>query len=255
VDWMTRPETPFFARPIVTRIWAHHLGRGIVDPPDAFSAANPPSNPELLDALAQDFVAHHFDLRHLHRTILNSRTYQLSWKANATNARDERNFSRYIVKRLPAEVLLDAVNQATGAQEQWGNYAPPNARAIAVGPSRVNGNAGYFLATFGRPTRTQSCDCERGQVPGLSQALFLINDDQIQKKLSAATGRLAELAKPDRPNGALIEEIYLWALARFPTPTERSRAARHLAAAPNRRQASEDLMWALLNSREFMFNH
>ena len=255
-DWIASPDNPFFGRAIANRIWTHHLGHGIVDPPDQFSQANPPSNPELLDALGQDFVEHGFDLRRLHRVILNSRTYQTTWRANATNAGDLANASHYQVKRLSAEVLLDAINHVTDATENWsGRYAPAGSRAIAVGPSRIGGDVGYVLQTFGRPTRTQSCDCERGMAPALPQALYLINDEHVQKKLAAKKGRVAQLLAKGKSDAAIVEEAYLWGLSRFPTERESKRALKHLTRSDERQQNLEDLLWALINSREFFTNH
>jgi hypothetical protein len=254
-DWMAKPENPFFGRAIVNRIWARHLGRGIVDPPDAFSAANPPTNPALLDALAQDFISHRFDLRHLHRTILTSRTYQSSWRTNPSNEKDEQNFSHYPIKQLPAEVMLDAINQATGAVEDWGIYGPPGARAISIGSSRVGGMAGYVLKTFGRPTRSQSCDCERANVPGLPQALYLINDQHVQGKIADRGGYLRTALDAGRSDGELVDELYLSVLGRGPTSSERQKAFAHLSATSAKQEAFEDVMWALFNTREFFTNH
>lgn len=254
-DWMARPENPFFARAIVNRIWARHLGRGIVDPPDAFSAANPPTNPALLDALARDFVTHGFDLKHLHRVILNSRTYQLSFRTNPTNETDVQNFSHYPVKQLSGEALLDAANQVTGGSEDWGIFAPPGTRAVAVPASRLPGTSGYVLKAFGRPTRSQSCDCERAEVPGLPQALYLINDGHLQGKIAAPKGTLHTLLKSGMPDGELVEELYLSALGRLPRSSETQTALEHVRQAPGRNQGFEDVLWALFNTREFITNH
>src|SRR5262249_30703722 len=151
-----------------------------VDPPDDMNAANPPSNPELLDWVAKDFIAHQFDLKHLHRMILNSRVYQLTWRTNETNELDRRNFSHAQLRRLPAEVVVDAINQATGGEDKYNpNFAPAGTRAIGLAPSRLNSGPVYALTIFGRPLRTQTCDCERSADAGLPQAMYLINDVEI----------------------------------------------------------------------------
>jgi hypothetical protein len=265
--WLTAPDNPHFARTVVNRIWAHHLGRGFVEPTDAHSEANPPSHPQLLEALARDFVAHRFDLRHLHRTILNSRTYQLHGKASPANAGDNRNYSHYGTKRLHAEVLVDAIRHVTGSRGE-GKFAedylaPPGVRAIAHPLSRANGEVRYPFRIFGRPLRVAMCDCERDPQPALPQALYLLNDGEMLVKIRSAKGRLAGLLASGKSDADLVEELYLWSLGRLPTAAEGREMARHLAqwrqGAPEsvalRREAFEDVMWALMNLNEFSTNH
>jgi hypothetical protein len=257
MEWLRAPDNPFFARALVNRVWAHYFGAGIIDPPDDLNAANPPSNPELLDWLARDFTDHKFDLKHLHRTILNSRVYQLAWQTNESNALDRRNFSHAVLRRLSAEVMVDAINQVTGAQEKYAStIAPDGTRAIGLAPTRL-GTRGpaYALSIFGRPLRTQTCDCERSSDAGLPQALFLINDTDNSAKITAPDGRLARLLKQIPDNDRLLEELFLSTVSRPPTADEKQRALAHAARAADRRTAFEDLLWALINMREFIFNH
>src|SRR5262249_22041558 len=189
---------------------------------DDLNAANPPSNPALLDWLARDFIEHQFDLKHLHRTIVNSRVYQLTWRTNETNALDRRNFAHALLRRLPDVGGVDAIDQVTGGQERYPrNIAPDGTRAIGLAPTRLN-NSGpaYALAIFGRPLRTQTCDCERSGDAGLPQAMYLINDSDVNNKISAPNGRLATLLKQTADNRQLVEELYLGALSRYPTEEE-----------------------------------
>ncbi|MCS6849601.1 MAG: DUF1553 domain-containing protein [Gemmataceae bacterium] len=258
MEWMRSPDNPFFAKAIVNRIWAHYFGVGIVDPPDDLNAGNPPSNPELLDWLARDFIDHKFDLKHLHRTILNSRVYQLSWKTNETNALDRRNFSHALLRRLPAEVVVDAINQVTGGREFYNrNIAPPGTRAIGLAPTRLgtNNGTGYALSIFGRPLRTQTCDCERSSDAGLPQAMYLINDVDVNNKIAAANGELSKLLRRVKKDPELVEELYLRTVSRFPTAEETRKALEYVARAADRKAGFEDVLWSLINLREFVFNH
>src|SRR5262249_45276796 len=204
-------------------------GVGIVDPVDNFSLANPPSNEKLLDALAKDFVAHHFDVRHLERTILNSRVYQLSSTMNATNKLDRNNYARSYLRPLLAEVALAVVGCALGAPEDFGPDAPPGSRAVEVGASRVlNPNLAYAFRTFGRPERNLVCDCERPREPTLPQALYLMTDPAVVNKLLAdgsgravvgakgkgvalppREGRLSKLLKSDKSAADILEQVFL----------------------------------------------
>jgi hypothetical protein len=257
MEWMRSADNPYFARAIANRMWAHYFGVGIVDPSDDLNAANPPSNPELLDWLAKDFIAHKFDLKHLHRTIVNSRVYQLTWKPNETNALDKRNFSHAQLRRLSAEVVVDAIDQVTGTTTNYGkNLAPANTRAIGLAPSRLGTTgSGYALQIFGRPLRTQTCDCERSGDAGLPQAMYLINDADINSKIGAADGRLAQLLAKVADNQQVIEELYLGTICRPPTEAERQRSLAYVAKAANRNAGFEDVLWSLINLREFVFNH
>ena len=205
----------------------HYFGVGIVNPVDDLNAANPPSNPQLLDWLAQDCFEHGFDLKHLHRTILNSRTYQLSWRPNESNRLDERNFSHALLRRMPAEVVLDAVNQVTGGQETYSSSnAPQGTRAINLALSRLRGGGPeYVLGIFGRPLRTQKCDCERSSETGLAQAMYLLHDAEVNAKIQATDGRVSELVKQIPDDRELIEELYLSTLSRFPSEGRTSQFA------------------------------
>ena len=251
-DWLTRPENPFFARNLANRVWAHFLGRGLVEPVDDVRATNPPSNPELLDALARHLVESKYDLKALIRVITASRVYQLSSTPNATNERDEQNYSRALFKRLPAEVLLDMVSQTTGVPERFSN-APPGTKAVQLWDSKVSH---YFLRTFGRPERISACECERNGEPSVAQVLHLLNAPEVQAKLSHEGGFVAKLERRHTTDAPLIEELYLAFYSRPPTDRERKAAQAFLEKRKDRRrQAVEDLAWSLLNSLEFVFNH
>jgi hypothetical protein len=250
--WMTSPENPWFARNIANRTWAHFLGRGLVDPVDDVRATNPPTNPELLDALAKHLVDSKFDFRQLVRTITASRIYQLSSKPNATNEKDEQNYSRARLKRMDAEVLLDAISQATGVAERF-DGVPAGTRAIQLWDSKVRH---YFLKLFGRPQRISACECERVTEPGVAQVLHFLNSPEIHAKLSHERGTVARLVQREADDGRLSEELYLTYFSRLPTDDEKKTAVEYLAKdRTKRRQAAEDLAWSLMNSLEFVFNH
>ena len=248
--WLTAPENPFFARHLANVVWEHFLGVGLVDPVDDVRVSNPPANPELLDALAARLVAARFDLRSLIRDICASRTYQLSVVPNATNEHDTRNFARGRVRRIRAEVLLDAIGAVTGAPEKIRGL-PAGARAVAIADGRTTN---YFLTTFGRATRETPCSCEVRLEPNLSQALHLLNGDTIQGKISSG-GLIRTWLREGRSREAIITELYLRSFGRFPTAAEHS----HLAAffGPDAPEADvlHDLFWSLLNAKEFVFNH
>jgi hypothetical protein len=251
-EWMTSPDNPYFARNLANRVWAHFLGRGLIEPVDDIRATNPPTNPELLDALANDLTTHRFDLRHLIRTITASRIYQLGAKPNATNERDEQNYSRASLKRLDAEVLLDMVCQTTGVAEKF-RGVPAGSRAIQLWDSR---STHYFLKTFGRPTRATACECERNHEPSVAQVLHLLNGPEIHDKIAHESGTIARLARKTPDDAALIDDLYLTFYSRLPAASERAIALEHLQRhRGDRRKAAEDLAWALMNSLEFVFNH
>jgi Protein of unknown function (DUF1549)/Protein of unknown function (DUF1553)/Bacterial Ig-like domain (group 2) len=250
--WLTAGDNPWFARNLANRTWAHFLGRGLVDPVDDVRDTNPPSNPELLDALAKQVVASKFDFKQLIKTIIASRIYQLSAHPNKTNERDEINYSRALFRRIDAEVLLDMVSQTTGIGEKFPGM-PAGYRAIQLWDSKVNH---YFLKLFGRPARASACECERNIEPGVAQVLHFLNSPEIQAKISHERGTVARLVKAKADNGALADELYLTFFSRLPTEKERAAAVRHLERVPaERRQAAEDLAWGMLNSLEFVFNH
>lgn len=252
--WMRSPDNPYFAKNIVNRLWQHYFGVGIVDPVDDLNAANPPSNPKLFDWLASDFIEHRFDLKHLHRRILNSRTYQLSHLPNDTNRTDRRNFSHALVRRMPAEVAMDAVAHVTGTSLRFNNYAVrPDTRAIELSASVRYGQSEYFMDVFGRPKREQTCACERSNESSLSQALLLINDADIHSRISDDNGRLAKLLKTCPDDQRLIEELYLTCLSRYPSEEETKAVLTYVAAAESRDEAMQDLLWSLINVREFLF--
>jgi hypothetical protein len=249
-DWMTGTDNPYFARVIANRVWADLMGRGIVEPVDDLRATNPPSNGPLLDALADDFRRHGFDLKHLIRTILASATYGLSSEPNERNVADTRNFSRHYRQRLRAEVLLDALADVTEVPESF-EAAPPRSRASAIWTHRV---PSLFLDTFGRPDPNQDPPCERTSDPSVVQALHLMNAPGLDAKLSSDDGRVARLARGNSAPRAIVEELYLLAYSRLPTDEERP-IGEGVFAEPgvNRRRAISDLLWALINSAEFVF--
>ncbi len=250
--WLTSPDNPWFARNLANRTWAHFLGRGLAEPVDDVRATNPPTNPELLDALARHLSASHFDFRQLIRTITASRVYQLSSRPNATNERDEQNYSRALFKRSDAEVLLDMVCQTTGVGERFAGV-PPGTRAIQLWDSKV---PHYFLKLFGRPVRASACECERSHQPGVAQVLHLLNGPEIHAKLTHAKGTVARLAAERTDDGSLVDELYLTFYSRFPTAAERRTALDYISKDPaRRREAAEDLAWGMMNSLEFLFNH
>jgi hypothetical protein len=251
-DWMAEKDNPFFAHALVNRYWKHFFGRGLVDPEDDMRVTNPASNPELLNALAQDFIDHDFDLKHLIRTITNSNVYQLSAAPNDWNEDDKQNFSRYYPKRLNAEVLLDAIDQVTGTTTSFSGV-PSDVRAVAL-PD--NGFTSYFLTVFGRPEASSACECERSGEANLAQSLHLLNSSEIQGKLTAGNGSAAKLGGDKARDGLTkVRELYLLAFSREPTPEEASIAVAHIDKSEDQRKAFEDIIWALINTKEFLFNH
>lgn len=335
MDWMRSKDNPYFARAFINRVWATYFGRGIVNPPDDMNQANPPSNAALLDYLSQGFIAHDFDMKWLHREIARSDTYQRSWKTNATNRLDEKNFSRSVVRRLPAEVLVDAVQQVTSNTKDLAQAATKDGLAErAIGPKggatvARRGNGGDFAAkVFGRSTRETTCDCQASNEPNLLQSIYLQNDQellnaierpngwlnqrasataksvianraaaetqvsslktrikdlekqaktfrdagkdkavkdtqlQLSKRrddLKAAEARLEKLANIEIPPpfeaDAIVREAYLRTLGRTPTDAETRRALGYIAAAGDNAKGMRDLLWALLNTKEFVTNH
>jgi hypothetical protein len=252
VDWMCQPDNPFFARAIVNRIWAQFMGRGIVDPVDDFRASNPPTNEPLLDWLARDFVAHKYDLKHLMRTIMRSRVYQLSSIPNEHNVKDTKNFSRAYRRRLSAEVLLDAVCDVTGATEKFDGL-PPGSRAVETWNHKLDSE---FMDAFGRPNSSAECPCERDSKASVVQVLHLMNSNKLQSKIANADGRAKQLAESKLSEREIIEELYLRAFSRMPTENElRTGAKAFTVEGATRKTAVEDVMWALINSAEFVFNH
>jgi hypothetical protein len=327
MQWLRADDNPYFSRAFVNRVWANYFGVGIVDPPDDMSLGNPPSNKPLLDYLAQAFIENGYDMKWLHREITNSRTYQLSWEPNDTNTADRRNFSRAIPRRLPAEVVFDAVRQATASDAQLAKaYDSLEGRAVAVPGSSARGgrrsSQQYALTVFGRSTRESNCDCDRSSDPSLLQTVYLQNDRDIHAALIRKDGWLAELAKefgqsvsanqpkrpanyeklvrvqrerirrlrkagktamaakalqqlnqalrrfgdpakPSRASGkrpdvnidSLVSEAYLRTLSRTPNPAERNTAEQYVRDAENIPAGMRDILWALVNTKEFIVNH
>ncbi|GDY22789.1 S-layer protein [Verrucomicrobiota bacterium] len=252
VAWMRRPDNPHFSRAIVNRVWAELLGRGIVDPVDDFRASNPPSNEALLDFLARDFAGHGFDLKHLMRTILRSRVYQQSSVANENNLADLRNFSRSYRRRLAAEALSDAVFAVTGVADSFQGL-PPGARAVETWNHKLDSD---FLDAFGRPNSSAECPCERDTKASVVQVLHLMNSNKLQSRISATEGRAARLAGGKATEAEIIAELYLAAYGRFPTTEETRRAeVAFKGDGATRKTGTEDVMWSLINSAEFIFNH
>jgi hypothetical protein len=237
-DWITAPDNPFFAKSFVNRVWAHYFGVGLVNPVDDFSLANPPTNSRLLDALAADFVKSGYDIRKLERTILLSRTYQLSYVPNETNRFDKNNYSHAFVRPLMAEQVVDVLNAALGVDEPFAGQdaAFAGSKMVEVGSSRLNGNVAYALRIFGRPPRTTACDCERAMEPALPQTLFRMTDAAVLAKFTDRNGRVATLS-------------------RFPTEMQKKDGLEHLKGAKTRTEGVTDLIWALVNTREFILNH
>lgn len=255
VDWMARPDNPLFAKALVNRMWGHFLGRGLVQEVDDLRETNPPSNPELLDALAKDFSDHKFDVKYIIRTIVSSRVYQLSAEPVEANKNDRQNFARFYARRMIAEVLLDSLDQATGSKTRFGNVAS-TARAIDL-PHENFGS--YFLDTFDRPRRVTSCECERSSGGTLAQVLLLANSDEIENKIASGEGKIARLLKEQKSDKEILDEVYLGALSRFPTTEEQATLLKFLepftTKPQERQQGLEDVLWTVLNAKEFMFTH
>lgn len=249
VDWMTRPDNPYFARSFVNRMWAHFFGRGLVEPLDDLRATNPPSNEPLLAALADDLVRSGFDMRRVVRLIGTSTTYQLSALPNDDNLDDTQAHSRFYPQRLPAEVLLDAVDTITGSPTRYAGL-PPGTTATQL-PDEDASNA--FLALFGRPPRESACECERVAKPSLTQALFLMNDGFIQAKIAAQGGLADRLARDPRPLPERIEALFLTALSRPPDRRDTEKAEAYLQSEPDPAEGFRNLVWVLLNTKEFLY--
>ena len=252
VDWMLSPENPFFSRAIANRIWGEFFGRGIVHPVDDFRDSNPPTNEPLLDWLAKDFSNHGYDLKHLMRRILNSRVYQASSLPNETNGRDAENFARSLRRRAVAEVMNDAITMVTGIPEHF-QGVPPGDSAKMVWNTTVSS---LFLDVFGRPNPSAEAPCERDPSPTIVQSLHFMNSDQIQARIGYANSRADQLAKSDKTPKEIVEEIYLSAYARFPSEEEEKIAVgAYSMEGASRKSATEDVIWALINTAEFVLNH
>lgn len=250
VDWMTSGRNESFNGSIVNRIWQHYLGVGLVEPVDDLRASNPPTNPALWKALNEDFAAHGFDMKHLMRTILNSRTYQTSSETLAENEADTKFYSHYYARRLPAELLLDAFSQVTAIPDQFPGY-PEGLRAQQLADPGLDS---YFLRLFGRSDRVTACACERQGDVTMSQLLHLQNGDTMSRKIEAGNGYLAEMLKSTPDNAAAVNHLFMTTLSRKPNQTEINAINSQLTQG-SREEVFRDLMWALLNSKEFSFNH
>jgi hypothetical protein len=248
-DWLTSPDNRYFARNIVNRYMAYLLGRGLVEPIDDLRATNPPSNVALMDTLAAEFVKSEYNVKHLLRTIMRSRLYQLDSQPSKTNAAHSRFYSHYNVKRVAAEPLLDAVDTATGVPTKF-EKVPLGTRAIELPDSRYNN---YFLNTFGKPRRQGVCECERVSDPNLAQALHTLNGDIVTAKIGAAQGRVARLLAAKKSHDAIVNELYLATLSRLPSSHEQEVWRQQLAEASDPKAFYEDLLWSLINSKHFLF--
>ncbi|MBL9177922.1 MAG: DUF1553 domain-containing protein [Verrucomicrobiaceae bacterium] len=264
-DWMARKNNPFFAKALVNRYWKHFFKRGLIEPEDDLRDTNPPTNPELLDALARHFLDSRFDLKSLVRVITQSHSYQLSSVTNEHNVADRQAFSHYYPKRLTAEVLLDSIDAVTASKTDFADL-PPGTRAISL-PDNSYTRSSPFLKVFGRPDNTSVCECERTSSASLAQSLHLMNAADMKAKLAAVNGRAAQLTQSGLSEPKRIREIYLVTFSREPTAEEVRIAETHLLKPRTeatgrlldsqraKRDGYEDLLWALINTKEFLFNH
>jgi hypothetical protein len=258
MKWLRDPENPWFARALVNRVWAGYFNVGIVDPPDQFTPANPPSNPQLLDWLTSGFIDSGYDMKWLHRQIATSDTYQRSWKPNETNLYDRRNFSRAIPRRIPAEVVYDAMKQATAASDKQ-EAVRTNLRRRASGHLSMRMAGTHAMRVFGKPDRSINCDCERVNEPTLLQAIFTQNDPLVRMRI-ADSGWIIEIEDAEIDGKPLdrkshIDQVWLRTVGRFPTSAEHQRANQQLASSETLAGGIADLMWAMLNTKEFLLNH
>jgi hypothetical protein len=250
-QWMTDTDNAFFAKAMVNRLWAHYFGRGLIEPIDDIRVTNPATNEPLMGALVSHLREVDYDLKAFTATLVSSQTYQLSSATIPENDGDVQHFSHALAKALPAEVLLDAVCQVTDVPEKFNGW-PEGFRSIQVWDNRM---PSYFFRIFGRPVRASVCECERSNEPSISQALHLLNSPEVNEKITHKRGRVRQLADSELSNNDVIDEIYLAALSRFPTVAERELL---LQAFPSpggdRRHAVEDVFWAVLNTKEFLYN-
>jgi hypothetical protein len=249
---MTDPKNEYFSGAMVNRLWKHFLGVGLVEPVDDLRASNPPSNPELWKALNKEFVDHHYDMRRLMRVILNSRTYQSASATRPGNEADSRFYSHYYARRLPAEVLMDAISRSAGVPDEFPGY-PVGVRAGQLPDPALKS---YFLTIFGRSERVTACACERNGEVTLPQLLHLQNGDDVLHKLHQPDGRLLTLLKSGKTDDEVIDELSLATLSKPATPEVKAAVKKALAEpGADREEVFRDLFWAYLNSTEFSFNH
>ncbi|HEX4607712.1 MAG TPA: DUF1553 domain-containing protein, partial [Urbifossiella sp.] len=253
-DWLTAPGNRYFAPSVANRVWFHLIGKGVVDPVDDFRDTNPPSNPDLLKKLADDFARNGYRLKPLIRVILNSRTYQLASAAPAQSrhaAEPDRYFVKAAVRMLAAEQALDAVSSATGVPERFKGY-PVGTRALDLPEGGV---AHPFLQAFSKPVRDVTCECAREDDPGLPQVLHMLNNAGVVGKVRSADGRVAGWLKAGKETDGIVEQIYLATLSRRPTAREKELVMRHLSTVPDRAAGLQDVQHALLNLNEFLLRH
>ena len=260
IEWLRRPDKPFFAKAIVNRVWAHYFGRGIIDPPDDLSPYNPATHPELLDELCRRFVENRYDLKWLHRQILTSRTYQQTSIATAENAMDRANYAFFYPRRLPAEVLIDALDQATGTRENFDMqyyHWPKEMRTVEVPYLPRNDFVVFLLEQFGRPPRNSSaqCDCARQVDSSLLQVLAFANHPRVRQKIADPGGRVAQLQKQTADGPERIRELYLSTLARLPDEAELAACQQFVAEASSPDAGLQGVLWSLLNTKEFVLQH
>ena len=251
-QWLTAADNPYFARMLANRLWAHYFGRGLVEPIDDMRATNPATNEPLLEALAAHLRELDYDVKRFTKTLVTSQAYQRTTQATPANELDTQNYSHARWKPLAAEVLLDAICQVTDVPEQFNGW-PLGYRAIEIWDNRM---PSYFFRVFGRPQRVSVCECERGNEPSIAQALHLMNSPETVHKLRHRDGFAKQLAQSDMSPSQVIEALYLAALSRYPTPAERTLMLQAFTDSANqRRAATEDVLWTLLNTREFIYNH
>jgi hypothetical protein len=248
-DWLASPDNPFFARNLANIVWSHFFGQGIIEPVDDVRISNPPSNPELLDKLASQFTEYNYDFKKLVRDVCNSRAYQLSTRTNPSNEDDLRNFARAQLRRMRAEVLLDVISQVTQTKNKFQGL-PLGARALQIADGRFSN---YFLTTFGRATRETVCSCEVVMEPNMSQALHLLNGDVTNSRINQ--GKVVQTMLKDGKSPALIiDDLYLRCYSRLPRDNEKANLLASIDT-ENPTESLTDIFWALLNSKEFIFNH
>jgi Protein of unknown function (DUF1553)/Protein of unknown function (DUF1549) len=249
-EWLASPQNPFFARNLVNIVWAHFLGRGIIEPVDDVRISNPAANPELLDELAKRFTEYNYDFKKLVADICKSRTYQLSSQPNESNKLDTKNYTRAEIRRIRAEVLLDTISQVTETKNKFQGL-PLGARAVQIADGNVNT---YFLTTFGRAKRDTVCSCEVIMEPNLSQALHLLLGETVNTRV-AQGGVVAKQLKEGKTPEQIMEDLYVRCFSRKPTAAEKADLLKQIEAEPNKQEALDNLFWALLNAKEFVFNH
>jgi hypothetical protein len=254
VDWLCEPQNPYFARNIVNRIWAYNFGRGLVEPLDALSKSHPPSNPQLFDALVADFIEHEYDIRRLERLILNSTAWQLSSEPNASNVHDQHHFARAYTRIPTAEAVIDIWHDAAGVSVNYGDGVPNNIRAVELGPNALADTRwNRLFKLFGRSSRTLTCDCEPPAGPSIRQTLALMSEQGLMADLS--NGRLKPLLETNLTDDDVLDELFLSTVSRLPTEDERALALESQPAPAERLPFFEDVLWGLMNTKEFVTNH